>query len=266
MQTVDDNNVFREKWTNVLGMSFKLVHAGSFKMGSPNGETRRFADESLHSVTLTKDFYLSIFPTTQAEWRAVLGENPSKFDYSKRAPVESISWFDCMGFIEKINEEEYGLELRNFLGTNWRYSLPTEAQWEYACRANTSSAYYFGQTASGNEGNFGKTSAEINKSKTEKGLGQSTTTTSEVGCFSPNPWGFCDMCGNVCEWTLDGYADYDEKKSIDPVGVSLTAERVARGGNWRSLPENCRSASRFNFLPTYRGDNCCLRVAIIQKS
>ena len=169
-----------------------------------------------------------------------------------------------MDFIEKINAEEYALELNNFLG-NWRYSLPTEAQWEYACRANTSSAYYFGSTTSGKEGNFGKTNVDSGKIKVEKGLGQSLTTTSEVGSFPPNPWGFCDMCGNVCEWTLDGYADYDLQKGLDPVGVSLTSERVARGGNWRSLPENCRSASRFNFLPTYRGDNCGLRVAIIQK-
>ncbi len=265
MQSVKGNKCFQETWTNVLGISFKLVHSGTFNMGSPTSETRRFADEFLHSVTLTNDYYLAVFPTTQAEWRAVLGENPSKFDLSKRAPVESISWYDCMIFIDKINSDEYGLELRNFLGESWRYSLPTEAQWECACRAGTSTAYYFGAVAVGNEGNFGKTNLDVNRNKSGDNERQVESATSEVGGYAPNPWGFFDMCGNVCEWTLDGYADYDLKKNLDPIGVSLTAERVARGGSWRSLPENCRSSSRFNFLPTYRGDNCGLRVAIVQE-
>ncbi|MDD3590737.1 MAG: formylglycine-generating enzyme family protein [Thermoguttaceae bacterium] len=265
MEDVEEKISVPKEWTNVLGMKFKLVRAGTFDMGSPRNEFRRFADELLHSVTLTENFFLAVFPMTQAEWRAVLGENPSKYPSSKRAPVESVSWYDCMDFIERINEKEYALELRNYLGANWQYSLPTEAQWEYSCRAGSSTPYYFGSSPSGNEGNFGKTTVDSNKLKAESDADQRLETTSDVGLYPPNPWGFYDMCGNVCEWTLDGYADYDPKKKVDPVGVSLTAERVARGGNWRSLPENCRSASRFNFLPTYRGDNCGLRVAIVRK-
>lgn len=253
-------------WTNALGMKFRLVKAGEFKMGSPRGEARRFADESLHSATLTKDYYLSVFLTTQAEWRAVTGNNPSRFSDYKKAPVESVSWFDCQSFIEKLNEDEYGGELKKFFGDAWIYSLPTEAQWEYACRAGTTSPFFFGSSSTGKEGNFGRNAGDLSKqgSKTN-GLSAQSRGTFDVGSFPPNAWGFYDMSGNVCEWTLDGYADYETDAVSDPLGVSVTAEKVARGGSWRSLPENCRSASRFNFLPTYRGDNCGLRVAIVQK-
>lgn len=264
IKTSNEDLPFASAWSNALGMQFRLVAPGRFEMGSPKEEARRFADEELRSVTITKDFYLAIYPTTQAEWRAVLGENPSKRGFYKRVPVDSVSWFDSMRFIEKLNSEEYGLELRNFLGEDWKYSLPTEAQWEYACRAGSSSAFYFGNAPSGKEGNFGKGSIDSVKSVDSPDSSSGSRTVSDVGSYPPNPWGFFDMCGNVCEWTLDGYADYDLEKTIDPLGVAENAERVARGGSWKSVPDNCRSASRFNFLPTYRGDNCGLRVAIVR--
>lgn len=244
-------------WTNVLGMKFRLVKAGSFKMGSPDRELRRFADETLHLVFLTQDFFLCTTPTTQAEWRAVVGENPSYFADYKERPVESVSWFDCIDFIDRINSDEYALELKNFLGIDWVYSLPSEAQWEYACRAGTNSSFFFGDIVSENVGNFGSLSMG-GTTKLYKG-------TCDVALFPPNAWGFFDMSGNICEWTLDGYADYDVRNNVDPLNSIQLFERVARGGSWRSSPENCRSASRFNFLPTYRGDNCGMRVAIVRK-
>jgi len=246
-----------EFWVNALGMKFRLVRSGAFEMGSPNEEPRRFADEEARTTTITRDYYLALYPTTQAEWRAVEGANPSKRVGLKRAPVENVSWYDCADFVDKLNADEYSLELRNFLGSEWRYAMPTEAQWEYACRAGTTTPYYFGTVASGKEGAFGRGSSNENES------GRASTAV-EVGSFPPNPWGFYDMCGNVCEWTRDYYADYDQEKKVDPIGAIISPERVARGGSWRSLPENCRSASRFNFLATYRGDNCGLRVAIIR--
>ena len=248
-------------WLNVLGMKFHRVPAVTFDMGSPRSESRRFADEELHSVVLTRDFYLSIYPVTQAEWRAVLGENPSKNQGINRYPVESVSWYDCMRYLEKINSEEYRFELTKNLGTEWIYSLPTEAQWEYVCRAGTRSVFYFGDVPTGGEANFGKGSNEIGGQESTNLKNRSIC---EVGSYPPNCWGFYDMCGNVCEWTLDGYGDYATERVVDPAGVPYASERVARGGSWRSPPDNCRSASRFNFLPTYRGDNCGLRLAIVR--
>lgn len=262
-----------ERWANSLGMQFLAVRPGTFEMGSPRTEPRRFADETPRRTTLTQPFYLSKFPTTQAEWRAVVGTNPSKNRGVKRAPVERVSWIDCVDFVEKLNSDEYLLELTTFLGPEWRYGLPTEAQWEFACRAGTTTPYSFGATATGGEGAFERLSGGSSDDEGDDGRKRGANagsnlggkTTCEVGLFAPNPWGFCDMHGNVCEWTADRYGEYDAARSVDPIGASSGAERVARGGSWRSPAENCRSASRFNFLATYRGDNCGLRVGIFRK-
>ena len=260
-----------ERWANSLGMRFLAVRPGTFEMGSPRTEPRRFADETPRRTTLTQPFYLSVFPTTQAEWRAVVGTNPSKNRGVKRAPVERVSWIDCVDFIEKLNSDEYLLELTTFLGPEWRYGLPTEARWEFACRAGTTTAFSFGETATGSEGAFGRLNVgssddeERNGGGRKRGANGLEETTCEVGLFPPNPWGFYDMHGNVCEWTADRYGDYDPTRNVDPVGPASGAERVARGGSWRSPAENCRSASRFNFLATYRGDNCGLRVGIFRQ-
>ncbi len=267
-----------ERWANSLGMRFLAVRPGTFAMGSPRTEPRRFADETPRRTTLTQLFYLSVFPTTQAEWRAVVGTNPSKNRGVKRAPVERVSWIDCVDFIEKLNSDEYLLELTTFLGAEWRYGLPTEAQWEFACRAGTTTAYSFGACATGGEGAFGRLSGGSNDEENgdvvesgESGVGRKRVanvgreTTCEVGLFAPNPWGFYDMHGNVCEWTADRYGEYDPTRFVDPTGPASGAERVARGGSWRSPAENCRSASRFNFLATYRADNCGLRVGIFRR-
>lgn len=277
-----------ERWANSLGMRFLAVRPGTFEAGSPRTEPRRFADETPRRTTLTQLFYLSVFPTTQAEWRAVVGTNPSKNRGVKRAPVERVSWIDCVDFIEKLNSDEYLLELTTFLGPEWRYGLPTEAQWEFACRAGTTTAYSFGACATGSEGAFGRLGGGTNDVDEEESAGAGRTgnagngsdderggrkrvatsgneTTCEVGLFAPNPWGFYDMHGNVCEWTADRYGEYDPARNVDPTGPASGAERVARGGSWRSPAENCRSASRFNFLATYRGDNCGLRVGIFRQ-
>lgn len=249
-----ENERFPTIWANVLGMKFRRIDPGTFKMGSPETEPRRFADETRREVTLTRRYYLSVFPTTQAQWRAVVGENPSKNNRLKNAPVERVSFYDCVKFIEKMNSDEYLFELSAFLGEDWRYGLPTEAQWERACRAGTETAFYFGDVATGKEGNFGKVGA----------FGKAETTC-EVGSFPPNAWGFYDFCGNVCEWTADRYGEWDAAPTTDPIGPASGAERVLRGGSWRSAPDSCRSAARFNYLPTYRGDAVGLRVGIFQR-
>lgn len=270
-----------ERWDNSLGMQFLAVRPGTFEMGSSRTEPRRFADETPRRTTLTQLFYLSKFPTTQAEWRAVVGANPSKNRGVKRAPVERVSWIDCVDFIDKLNSDVYLRELTTFLGPQWRYGLPTEAQWEFACRAGTTTPYSFGATATASNALFGRLNGGSSDDEEKARGGNDRSggvdaprnavkfggeTTCEVGLFAPNPWGFCDMHGNVCEWTADRYGEYDPTRNVDPLGASSGAERVARGGSWRSPAENCRSASRFNFLATYRGDNCGLRVGIFRLS
>lgn len=251
-------------WKNALGMKFNLIQPGIFQMGSPESESRRFGDEALHWVEISTGFYLSIYLTTQAEWRAVMGDNPSKHAESKMQPVENVSWYDCDIFVNKLNSDEYALELKNFLGPQWIYSLPTESQWEYACRAGTQTAYFWGDKPVLANANYGRnlSGKGQNRSAGNKAL---TQTTSVVGAFKANHWGIYDMSGNVCEWTKDFYGDYPTERQINPQGPESGIEHVARGGSWKSSAENCRSACRFNFLSTFRGDNCGLRVAIIRK-
>lgn len=251
-------------WKNALGMNFNLIQPGNFQMGSPESESRRFADETLHWVEISTSFYLSVHLTTQAEWRAVMGDNPSKHSENKMQPVENVSWYDCVSFVNKLNSDEYALELRNFLGPQWVYSLPSESQWEYACRAGTQTTFFWGNEPSISNANYGRN--YFSKGHNRKGENNTNIqTTSVVGAYKCNPWGMYDMSGNVCEWTNDFYVDYQSERQINPKGPESGIEHVARGGSWKSLPENCRSACRFNFLSTYRGDNCGLRVAIIRK-
>lgn len=251
-------------WKNALGMKFNLIQPGIFQMGSPEFESRRFGDETLHWVEISTSFYLSIYLTTQAEWRAVMGDNPSKHAENKMQPVENVSWYDCESFVNKLNSDEYALELKNFLGPQWSYSLPSESQWEYACRAGTQTAFFWGDTPSLSNANYGRNSLGKGQ-KRSVGNKAITQTTSVVGAYQSNPWGIYDMSGNVCEWTKDYYGDYLMERQINPRGPESGIEHVARGGSWKSPAENCRSACRFNFLSTFRGDNCGLRVAIIRK-
>jgi len=198
-------------------------------MGSPSGEKDRDSDETQHQVTLTKDFYIGKYEITQAQWQAVMGSNPSYFSGRPNNPVEQVSWNNCQAFIQALNGMGLGL------GT---FRLPTESEWEYACRAGTSTAFYWGEDSSYSEiGNYAWYS------------GNSGSTTHEVGQKRPNAWGLYDMSGNVWEWCHDWYGDYPSGPVIDPTGPSSGSVRVFRGGCWNYYPSVFRSAYRSWLAP-----------------
>ena len=194
-----------EEIENSIGMKLRLIPAGSFNMGSEEG----YIDEKpVHCVTISKPFYMGVYEVTQEQYKQIMDAKPSKFD-GKNLPVENVSWFDAVEFCRRLSETE-GLY----------YRLPTEAEWEYACRAGTTSKYYWGDKFDGAYSWYEKNSN-----------GQ----THPVGQKLPNNWGLYDMVGNVSEWCSDRYnRDYYQwSPTIDPQGPSLGQVRVLRGGSFK---------------------------------
>ncbi|MEK7794236.1 MAG: formylglycine-generating enzyme family protein [Candidatus Hydrogenedentota bacterium] len=211
------------------------IPAGTFMMGSPSNEEGRFDSETQHRVTLTKGSWLGKYEVTQRQWEAVMGNNPSKFK-GDDFPVEQVSWNDCQEFIRKLNSQGEGL-----------FNLPTEAEWEYACRAGSTSAYSFAREAT-NLGNYAWFSENSEQS------------THPVGLKKPNSWGLYDVHGNVWEWCADWYGDYPSGAVTDPKGASSGSVRVLRGGSWFFIASTCRSAKRYYFYPTNSNLNYGFRV------
>jgi uncharacterized protein (TIGR02996 family) len=237
------------RWTNELGMAFVWVPPGVFRMGGPPQEVERQANEVPHHATLTRGFYLSVHAVTQAQWRAVFGSNPSRFPGDDR-PVECVSWHDCQEFCQKLSQ-------KTGLGQEGPspYRLPTEAEWEYACRAGTTTPFFFGQTLSEKEAKF-----HTNYHRNPEPNGNGRPETAPVDAFPANAWGLCGMHGNVFEWCADWYAPYPSEAVQDPSGPALGDVRVLRGGSWHSLALRCRSACRGWAAPGYRGSDVGFRV------
>jgi uncharacterized protein (TIGR02996 family) len=200
---------------------------GTFLMGSPAKEVQRNADETRHRVTLTKGFYLGVHPVTQAQWRAVLGKSPSHFKGDDR-PVERVTWNDCQMFCRWLSARD-----------GKPYRLPTEAEWEYACRAGTTTPFHFGPTISTEQVNYNGHRAY---GKGTKGSFRQETT--PVGSFPPNAWGLYDLHGNVSEWCQDWYGANPKSRIQDPQGPVRGEGRVLRGGDWYHDPHRCRAAAR----------------------
>jgi formylglycine-generating enzyme required for sulfatase activity len=215
---------------NMLGMRFVYITPGKFMMGSPEHEKGRSIDETLHEVELTKGFYMQTTPVTQAQWKAAMGDNPSYFK-GDNCPVERVNWHDAQKFIETLNKKE-GKSV---------YRLPTEAEWEYACRAGTVTPFAFGECLSTDDANY-----DGNNPLEGCPRGQYRQETTPAGSFRPNAWGLYDMHGNVWEWCADWYGDYPSSSSsiVDPVGPNGGASRVLRGGCWSLDGQDCRSAYR----------------------
>jgi len=221
------------------GMTFVPIPAGTFMMGSPTTEPERWDDETQHQVTLTKSFYMQTTQVTQGQWKAVMGSNPSLCSIcSDDCPVEQVSWNDCQEFIRKLNQQE---------GTN-KYRLPTEAEWEYACRAGTTTPFNTGNCLSTNEANYW--GDEFPYPGCPLGIDRGMPV--PVKSFPPNAWGLYDMHGNVYEWCQDWYGDYSTSAVTDPVGPSSGSYRVNRGSCWAQPAMTCRSAHRGSDLPDYR--------------
>ena len=220
--------------TNDLGMKFAWIPAGTFMMGSPASEAGRFTNETSHKVTLTKGFNLGIYTVTQEQWESVMGKNPSEVKEA-RLPVTKVSWDDCQEFIKKLNKK-----------TNGGYRLPTEAEWEYACRAGTTTAYSFGDKITPKDANY-------KDSKIGKPI--------EVGSYEPNAFGLYDMHGNVWEWCEDWYAAYPAGAVTDPNGPATGSSRVFRGGSFFLNVSSARSSSRNDVAPSTRGSDGGFRLA-----
>jgi formylglycine-generating enzyme required for sulfatase activity len=228
--------------TNTLGMKLTLIPAGEFQMGSPTSEKDRNGDETRHQVKITKPFYLGVYEVTQAQYERVMGKNSSKFK-GPQNPVEKVSWTEAVEFCRKLSElpaEKSG---------GYVYRLPTESEWEYACRAGTTTKYSFGDSES-------ELSDYAWYDKNSGG------TTHRVGGKKPTGWGLYDMHGNVFEWCQDWYGDYPGGSTTDPTGAAYAPNRhrVRRGGCWNSFSDYCRSAYRSRRTPDDRHNILGFRV------
>ena len=235
--------------TNSIGMKLVLIPKGTFMMGSPETEKGRQENETQHEVTISKDYYLGVHEVTQAQYETVMGKNPSHFqgaivgNENADLPVENVSWDDAVEFCKKLSD------LPEEKKAGRVYRLPTEAQWENACRAGSKTAYLFDD---------------------EEGLlpeygwfnRNSSNRTHTVGLLEPNAWGLYDMHGNVWEWCSDWYGEYPKGAVRNPTGPKVGSDRVYRGGCWDFEAANCRSAFRNWNYPSLRLDYYGLRVAL----
>jgi formylglycine-generating enzyme required for sulfatase activity len=231
----------------VTGMQFLLVEPGDFDMGSPPGEPGRRDDERQHRVTLTHPFYMATTEVTQGQWLAVMEYNPSQLRSSgPRAPVETINWFEAEEFVRRLNGLHEG-----------RFRLPTEAEWEYVCRAGSRNAYSFGHRLAALDANY-----DGRYPLPDQPAGAYRGRTTPVASFRPNAWGFYDMHGNVWEWCADQYCPYPDSNVIDPLARCGSPYQVIRGGSWYFGADSARSGSRYTHEPRLRGFSIGFRVVL----
>ena len=220
------------------GIEFVYIPAGEFMMGSPSSEKDRSKDEGpQHEVELSA-FWMSKYEVTKAQWKAVVNDNCWRYFEEDNLPVEDVSWDECQEFISEFNI---------FHGEKVR--LPTEAEWEYACRAGTTTVFHYGDSLSSSQANF-----DGNYPYGGAAEGEYRKETMPVGSFKPNAWGLYDMHGNVWEWCADWYGEDYYGKSLrrNPTGPSSGSSRVFRGGGWNNYAMFCRSASRYKIKPLYQ--------------
>jgi formylglycine-generating enzyme required for sulfatase activity len=241
----------REFAISDLGMEMVPIPAGTFLMGSPSGEDDRWSDEGPQTtVTISQSYWMSKYEVTQGQYEEVMGNNPSHFkNAGLNAPVEQVSWNSAVEFCRKLTERE---QTAGRLPDGYEYGLPTEAQWEYACRAGTTTRFSFGDDPGYNEvGKYAWYSSN------------SGSTTHPVGEKLENPWGLHDMHGNVWEWCLDWKGDYPGGNQIDPVGSTTGTVRVNRGGSWNFNARFSRSADRFRRDPSSTHYDLGFRPALV---
>jgi sulfatase modifying factor 1 len=240
-----------KQFQNSLGMEFVWIPAGTFTMGSPVDELHRNRDEAQHPVTITKPFYIQTTEVTLNQWRALMGRRLfGRKTGGEYKPVVKVSWYECMSFIEKLNMLNQGV-----------YRLPTEAEWEYACRAGSQQPFTWGKTnecARAMYGNNSLKSEECLMYINSRGLPADGP--APVKTYPPNAWGLYDMHGNVWEWCSDWYGDYPLLAISDPKGPDSGTAKVRRGGSWFKDGWLCRSANRNFCHPASRYGTLGFRV------
>jgi len=237
-----------------------FIEGGTFIMGSPKDEKQRHNDEVQHQVTVSS-FYIGIYELTQEEYELVTGTNPSVIK-GLDLPVTNLNWFDAVEFCNMLSEREGFMPVYTITGrgkeriVSWNraangYRLPTEAEWEYACRAGTTTPFNLGNNITTDQANY---NGDYPYDKNPKG--ENRDRPMPVGSFEPNPWGLYDMHGNVWEWCWDWYGNYPKEAQIDPTGPSSGRAHVVRGGSFHYRAKSARSANRYINSPMGRGSDC----------
>jgi formylglycine-generating enzyme required for sulfatase activity len=258
-----------DEWQTVNSVGMKLVRlpTGKFLMGSPKNEQERQNDEEQHEVEISRTYWIGTTTVSQDEYEKVMGTNPSAFSATgqekmkvantdtHRFPVENVSWDDAVEFCAKLSQRPEEVKAKR------TYRLPTEAEWEYACRAGTIgyAPFHCGNTLTSMQANFNGYFPYPANAKKGPNLGRP----SAVGSYDPSKVGLYDMAGNVWQWCQDWYGPYDPKDAKDPTGPGTGQFRVVRGGNWSSHAKHCRAARRDSVVPTERVSTIGFRVACV---
>ena len=258
--------------TNVVTTNMVWIPPGTFVMGSPTNEAERSSEETQHTVTLTHGFYMGKFLVTQGEYLALMGSNPSVFTTRDaignpippdlNRPVEMVSWDEATNYCAYLTQQE---RAAGRVPVGWVYRLPTESEWEYACRAGTTTAFNFGSAIHGGMANFydyHEYDASIGEIHVANPAVPRLPRTTTVGSYQPNAWGLYDMHGNLWEWCRDWYDTYPTGSVTDPQGPpSGWLWKVVRGGEWGGDGGDCRSARR-GYVGSGRFSNNGFRVVL----
>jgi formylglycine-generating enzyme required for sulfatase activity len=244
MPAQPDRPTFMEPRT---GITLVEIPAGTFQMGSPASEPSRGEDELRHEVRITRAFLIGRYEVTQAEWRILMGTSPSHFSAcGPRCPVEQVNYFEVEDFLRRLNSARSARH----------YRLPTEAEWEYACRAGTTTTFSTGANLTTDQANYNGTFPYAGFPK-----GAYREHPTPVGSFPLNRWGLGDMHGNVWEWTSDWYGSYGAGPETDPRGPASGEKKVIRGGSWYFDANSARCALRYTHAPQDRGFSLGFRIA-----
>jgi formylglycine-generating enzyme required for sulfatase activity len=238
---------FERRSDPLTGMSFVLLPGGQFDMGTPLSEPQREPQEKLQRVQIPRGFYLATHEVTQREWGIVMGSHPSPFTAcGPDCPVEEVTLFDVERLIARLDER-----------SDWPgFRLPTEAEWEYACRAGGSKAFGLSSSLGTDAANYDGTFPYAGGPR-----GKNRQMPTPVGTFAPNRWGLFDMSGNVWEWTSDAHCPYPDGAVSDPTATCHSSLNVIRGGSWRFGADSARCGLRYTHRPQDRGFSLGVRLA-----